>query len=151
MLIDFRPHARLRGRDPVNVGSVVGPLIDALVGDQADLGGVRIVCDWVQYRENFRDVVEVRPIMSCPAGPRGYDLEIAVDIRRSGGVALAELTASCLRPHPGGRVYLEDWGPGRGAAFGTSTPSTGKSWGCGRRLRPQLRAGAARRRERRAQ
>src|SRR5712691_1526375 len=94
MLIDFRPHTRLRGRSAVDFGSAVGPLIDALAGDQADLGGVRIVCDWVQYRENFRDIVEVRPIVSGPAaGPAaGPALEIAVDIRRSGEVALAELT-----------------------------------------------------------
>ena len=125
MLIDFRPHARLRGSHPVDVGSVISPVIDALARDQADLGRVRIVCDWVQYRENFRDIVEVRPVMSCPASPPAFDLEIAVDVRRSGGAALADLTSARLPqppgpapgPAPAGRpgetVYLENWGPGR--------------------------------------
>jgi len=124
MLIDFRPHARLRGRHPVDFGAAVNPLIDALAGEQADLNGVRVVCDWVQYRENFRDIVEVRPILPgpapaerrdgrlVPAGAPAYDLEIAVDVRRSGEVALAELTAARLRQPPGGAIYLEDWGPG---------------------------------------
>ena len=147
MLIDFRPHARLRGRHPVDVGAVVSPVIDALARDQADLGRVRIVCDWVQYRENFRDIVDVRPVMSCPASPPAFDLEIAVDVRRSGGAALADLTSARLPQAPGGppweAVYLENWGPAGRAASGTSTRSTGPRWSCGKGVRPGLRAGAA--------
>jgi hypothetical protein len=125
MLIDFRPHARLRGKNPVDIGTSVNPLLDALAEATADLSGVRVVCDWVQYRENFRDVVDVRPILSCPgprdgddrppapAGVPAYDMEIAVDVRRSGGVLLKGLTAARLRKDPGDQVPLEDWGAGR--------------------------------------
>jgi hypothetical protein len=124
MLIDFRPHARLRGKNPVDIATSVHPVLDALAEDSPDLGGIRVVCDWVQYRENFRDVVDVRPVLSCPprmagqdrppvpAGVRPYDLEIAVDVRRSGKVALKELTTASLHGGAAGRVFLEDWGPG---------------------------------------
>jgi hypothetical protein len=124
MLIDFRPSERLRGRNRVDFGSAVTPLLDALAASQEDLSRVRVVCDWVQYRENFRDVVDVRPVLPCPdpaesrdgrpamAGTLGYDLEFAVDVRRSGAAALGDLTAARLaRQHHGERVYLEDWAP----------------------------------------
>jgi hypothetical protein len=131
MLIDFRPDARLRGKNPVDFASVVAPVLDALASGQADLSGVRVVCDWVQYKENFRDVVDVRPILSgaastrgaggtggagqlaAPAGVRAYDIEVAVDIRRSGGVDLKELATARMGGESTERVFLDDWGPGQ--------------------------------------
>jgi hypothetical protein len=134
MLVDFRPHTRLRGKKPVDLASAVMPVVDALSEGAADLAKVRVVCDWVQYRENFRDVVDVRPILAypqrgaggepalSPIGAREDDLEIAVDVRRSSDVALKELTAARLRDSADerasaeegadDRVYLEDWGSG---------------------------------------
>jgi hypothetical protein len=94
MLID------LRTRRPVDLG----PVTAALAGTPR----ARVVCDWVQYRENFRDVVDVRQVL-----PEGSGLEVAVDARRAGQVPLGELTAERLRGPPAGRVYLEDWGPGQ--------------------------------------
>ncbi|MCE0768459.1 hypothetical protein LWC35_37035 [Pseudonocardia kujensis] len=119
MLVDFRPHSRLRGKVPVDVGACVVPVIEALAESDADLSRVRVVCDWVQYRGNFRDVVDVRPILHSagqPSGPvplgvRDDDLEVAVDVRRSGDVELKELAAAALGGAPE-RVTLEDWGPG---------------------------------------
>ena len=131
MLIDFRPHARLRGSNPVDFAASVNPVLDALAEAEspADLGGVRVVCDWVQYKENFRDIVEVRPVLPgppredrppappggppAPAGTPAYSLEVAVDIRRSATVPLRELALARLRMTEPGRVYLERWGPGR--------------------------------------
>jgi hypothetical protein len=120
MLIDFRPHARLRADKPVDLVASVAPVIAALADSAWDLARVRVVCDWVQYRENFRDVVDARPILSAPdrgtvpapAAIRREDLEIAVDVRRGGEVALGSLAAACLQGGPGERVYLEDWGLG---------------------------------------
>jgi hypothetical protein len=123
MLIDFRPHARLRGKNAADFGATVIPVLDALAAGQEDLGRVRVVCDWVQYRENFRDVVDVRPVLPCQgptrnqdarrtAGTPGYEMEIAVDVRRSGAAALGDLATAMLgrqRPGSGGRIYLEDW------------------------------------------
>lgn len=125
MLVDFRPHTRLRAERPVDIGAAVVPVLEALSESPADLDKVRVVADWVQYRENFRDVVDVRPILHVPRtrGPAGAaavpvpmgaredDLEIAVDVRRSGGVPLKELTAARLRERSG-HVLLEDWGRG---------------------------------------
>jgi hypothetical protein len=122
MLIDFRPDARLRGKNPVSLGTAIAPVVEALAAADDDLSRVRVACDWIQYRENFRDAVDVRPVQSGAGPGRGddgrpvpgavaaYEREIAVDIRRSAG--LAGLTAERLRGQPSGRVYLEDWGPG---------------------------------------
>jgi hypothetical protein len=130
MLVDFRPHARLRsGTAPVSVGDSLGPVVDALGESSTDLSRVRVVCDWVQYRQNFRDPVEVRPILPAghagapphgpvPEGVREDDLEIAVDVRRSADIGLRDLTRDVLRAHAegtadAGRVLLEGWGPTR--------------------------------------
>ena len=124
MLVDFRPHTRLRGKTPVDLTSAVTPVVAALSEGTADLARVRVVCDWVQYRENFRDVVDVRPILphpeqgaegertATPRRVRNDDVEIAVDVRRSAGVALKELTAARLCEDGEDRVYLEGWGAG---------------------------------------
>jgi hypothetical protein len=109
MLVDFRPHARLRGKNPVDITASVTPVLEALREDPADLDRVRVVCDWVQYRENFRDVVDVRPVVGRPGRD---ELEIAVDVRRSAGVPLQELAAARLRGGEPGRVFLDGWGPG---------------------------------------
>jgi len=130
MLVDFRPHTRLRGERPLEMASTVDPVVEALREDAADLATVRLVCDWVQYKQNFRDVVDLRPILAgperipgqhgptvIPEGVRDDDLEIAIDVRRGAGTALKERTAEllgararCTEP-PG--VLLEDWGAGR--------------------------------------
>ena len=76
MLVDLRPHARLRGTTPVDLSTAVTPVLEALGEDDADLDRVRVVCDWVQYKQSFRDVVDVRPILSCDgtgAGPFTID------------------------------------------------------------------------------
>jgi hypothetical protein len=111
MLVDFRPHARLRSATaPVTVAGSLGPVVDALSESAVDLSRVRVVCDWVQYRQNFRDAVEVRPILPDA-------LEVAVDVRRGSEVALDAATRSALVAHDtgddDGRVLLEDWAPTR--------------------------------------
>jgi hypothetical protein len=120
MLVDFRPHTRLRGAQPVDLVKSVVPVVEALGEGAVDLAKVRVVSDWVQYRENFREVVDLRPILhSAPAGgavpvPMGVredDLEVAVDVRRSHDVPLKEVTAALLRSEPD-RVLLESWGRG---------------------------------------
>ncbi len=128
MLIDFRPHDRLRGPNPVDFTAAVTPVVAALAeaadAGYEDLGRVRVTCDWVQYKENFRDVVDVRPLLDYPApsaaadepprpaSPPAYRFDIAVDVRRSAAVPLQALTAQRLRDDSTGRVFLEDWGPG---------------------------------------
>ena len=119
MLIDFRPHARLRAERGADLATSLVPVMTALSESDADLAKVRVVCDWVQYRNNFRDVVDIRPILCgaasngapAPSVMRDDRVEVAVDVRRAPDAALAEVTTSLLRRQPN-RVFLEDWGPG---------------------------------------
>ena len=69
-----------------------------------------MVCDWIQYRNNFRDTVMVRPLLpataAAPAAPRepvvdGY--ELAVDLRRCaqpGADVAAEVTEALADASP---------------------------------------------------
>ncbi|WP_063043368.1 SAM-dependent methyltransferase [Nocardia pseudovaccinii] len=106
MLIDFRPHARLRREQPEDCfeASIV-PVVTALKGSSTELSKVRVVGDWVHYRNNFRDVVDIRPILP------GEDFEIAVDVRRANSSSIGELTSTLLSRQPD-RVFLEEWGTG---------------------------------------
>ncbi|MBO0867020.1 MAG: hypothetical protein J2P15_00505 [Micromonosporaceae bacterium] len=127
MLVDIRPDAKMRGEKAVDVVASLGPVVEALREDTVDLSRVRLVCDWIQYRNNFRTVVDARPILSAEppdgllddgnlaqtdegdlAQTKADHLELALDIRRcgelpgtdqSGGLPLKELTARVLREH----------------------------------------------------
>ena len=125
VLVDFRPTGKLRGDKPVDATATLGPVLDALVEDSVDLSRVRVVCDWVQYRNNFRDIVEVRPILAAhghesevlpvalSAVMTSDEVEVAVDVRRSGDVPLKQLTGDLIRARAAGtnpsRIYLEPW------------------------------------------
>ncbi|MGH3932730.1 MAG: hypothetical protein ACRDTF_22460, partial [Pseudonocardiaceae bacterium] len=133
MLVDFRPIGRLRGAKPVDLTAALGPVIDALAQDSVDLSRVRVVCDWVQYRSNFRDIVDLRQILvgddeggkvgngggadtvpaSSSAGWAHDEMEVAIDVRRCSDVALGELTGELIRGRfaaaDPSRLYLEPW------------------------------------------
>jgi len=127
VLVDFRPTGKLRGSKPVDVTAALGPVVDALAEDSVDLSRVRVVCDWVQYRSNFRDVVDIRPILAAhghesvlapvplAAVVTEDELEVAIDVRRSGDVPLKQLTAGLIRARFGdanpSRIHLEPWLP----------------------------------------
>jgi hypothetical protein len=137
MLVDVRPAQRLRGKRPVDVTASLGPVLEALRDEEVDLTRLRVVCDWIQYRNNFRDVIDLRPILQDipadsparallaggpagpPAAPAGPDrLEVAIDLRRAPDVPLEETARAVLRghtdpdgPHGAPRVHLEGWGP----------------------------------------
>ncbi|MBO0805271.1 MAG: hypothetical protein J2P25_19605, partial [Nocardiopsaceae bacterium] len=86
MQIEVRPVRRLR--DTPAARAAFGPLISAVAASDADLTRLRVVCDWIQYRNNFRDTVMVRPVLPAtgpvlPAtdgAPEAH--ELAVDLRR---------------------------------------------------------------------
>ncbi|MGH3885806.1 MAG: hypothetical protein ACRDSZ_04415 [Pseudonocardiaceae bacterium] len=127
MLVDFRPTGKLRGSKPVDVTAALGPVMDALAEDSVDLSRVRVVCDWVQYRNSFRDVVDIRPILAAHGTDSALapvpvplaavvtedEMEVAIDVRRSADVALKELTGDLLRAWYGdaepSRIHLEPW------------------------------------------
>jgi hypothetical protein len=129
MHIDVRPVTRLRGPDAVDVAAALGPVFTGLSASPVDLARLRVVCDWIQYRNNFTEPVTCRPVLAEPApaghtdGPghgdgapwaRPDSLEIAIDLRRCGEADLAtrvkEVLAAPEDAHPGATV-LEPWVP----------------------------------------
>src|SRR5580700_2361138 len=108
MDVDLRPVKKLR--ESAAARSALGPIIEAVCASPADLARLRVVCDWIQYRGNFREPVVARSI----AGPDGEDVEIAIDLRRCGDISPEGLAAdvkSALAGPPG--LALEPWVPGR--------------------------------------
>ena len=145
MLIDVRPVAKLTGPAPVDVAAALAPVFAALGGAAGpglaessaalDLASLRVVCDWIQYRHNFYEPVEVRPVLAPPgqhrpqaSGAQGgrppgpaapaaarSGLEIAIDLRRCGDGDLAARVTRALaeqaEPDGTGLVLLERWQP----------------------------------------
>ncbi len=122
MEIDIRAAGRLR--ESAAAQAAVLPLVEALCRSDADLATTRVVCDWIQYQANFRDIAMVRPVLGSAdgGGADGGDAgdggaeghELAVDLRRCarpGTDVAAEVTAALLDTNPD-RVWLERWGPG---------------------------------------
>jgi hypothetical protein len=140
--IDIRAVRRLR--ESAGARAAIAPMVEALSQSDADLAATRVVCDWIQYKANFRDTVMVRPVMATdpgfPAGTAIEGYELAMDLRRcarpetdvaaevtaaladalhvAGGAAAGRARAG----EPGGaeggpldRVWLEPWVPGSGS------------------------------------
>ncbi|HEX5369049.1 MAG TPA: class I SAM-dependent methyltransferase [Dehalococcoidia bacterium] len=119
MQIDVRATERLRAKNPVDLGAILQSVTNAVRDSSIDLTRLRITCDWVQYRQNFREIVDVRNIVpSFLQASDGVDIyELAVDMRRAGGVEdFYGLTTSALsrltNGGSNGNQYLEDWRPG---------------------------------------
>jgi hypothetical protein len=122
MDVDLRPVKKLR--ESAAARSAIGPITEAVCASSADLSRLRVVCDWIQYRENFRDPVVGRPIADT-------DLEIAFDLRRCAGMAPDDLASrvkgalsdqalsdqalsdQALSDQGQAGLALEDWVPGR--------------------------------------
>ena len=99
MEIDVRAVRKLR--ESSGAQAAFGPMIAALCESDVDLAGMRVVCDWIQYKNNFRDTVMVRPVISADAAVDGY--ELAVDLRRCaqpGTDVAAEVTAALANAAP---------------------------------------------------
>jgi hypothetical protein len=121
MQIDVRAVRKLR--ESAQAQAAFGPLVSALCESRLDLAKLHVVCDWIQYRNNFRDTAMVRPVLvagsdpDTDAAPAVDSYELAVDLRRCaqpGADVAAEVNAAI-----GGagdaqtdRVWLEPWVPG---------------------------------------
>ncbi len=120
MDVNVRPVARLRESPAAR--AAFGPMIEALCASPADLSRLRVVCDWIQYRNNFREPVGCRPVLEAGAGaeaaaPEG-ELEVAIDLRRCADADVAALVGQALAEHAGtgpgpAPVLLEPWVAGR--------------------------------------
>jgi hypothetical protein len=136
MDIDIRAARRLR--ESAGARAALGPLVEALCRSDADLAATRVVCDWIQYKSNFRDTVTVRPVIAAdvPGSSAVDGYELAVDLRRCARPetdVAAEVTAALseavhvtggaaagadgpgadeYRGGAGDRAWLEPWVPG---------------------------------------
>jgi hypothetical protein len=135
MIIDLRAAPRMRGKTPLEPVPAIESLLAELAAADVDLERVRVVCDWIQYKESFRVPVALRPVLTDvpaqaasgsdseadaePASGREFAsnaLEIAVDLRRGAAAelgtelkqALAGYAAGITQP-PG--IALEPWAP----------------------------------------
>jgi len=117
MLVDVRPVDRLRGAKAVNVTPTIGAVLDALARSDIDLHSVRMVCDWIQYKANFRSPIDLRPIVADPGSSGAGTVEVAVDLRRAAETDPDEWRAmalSAIERYRSGQcddVFLEDWAP----------------------------------------
>lgn len=118
MLIELRASDdRLRGPKAIDASPILTSAYKALTESPADLTNVRVVCDFIQYRQNFRDQVEVRRVepWDIETGndeSDGQMWEIAVDLRRAKPDTIEQSIRSSLsQAGDFGRVALEDWRP----------------------------------------
>ena len=112
--IDVRAADRLRAKTPLDLAPVLAAVTEAVRDSQLDLGKLRVVCDWVQYRQSFRTVADVRRIMPGALQSNGGEsYEIALDLRRATGVEnlAGEIKAAIAHTGDAGQ-YLEDWRTG---------------------------------------
>ncbi len=105
MDVDLRPVRKLR--ESVAARSAIGPIVEAVCASPADLSRLRVVCDWIQYKQNFREAVVSRPIADT-------DVEIAFDLRRCADIGPENLVTAVKHAlsEPSG-LALEPWVPGR--------------------------------------
>ena len=105
MDVDLRPTKKLR--ESAAARSALGPIMEAVFASSADLARLRVVCDSIQYKQNFREVVVSRPVADT-------DVEIAFDLRRCGDIDLAGPVEPALAgPRDQLGLALEPWVPGR--------------------------------------
>src|SRR5438067_10790520 len=118
MLIELRASDdRLRGPKAVDATPIITSAIRAATNSPAELAHLRVMCDYIQYRQNFRDPVMFRRVQpwAIDAGAPESDesWEIAIDLRRAKPDRVETTISSSLQqPEPGtseacGRVALE--------------------------------------------
>src|ERR1051326_5810620 len=120
MLIELRAaDDRLRGPQAVDAAPILTSAYRAIADSPTDLSRVRVVADYIQYRQNFRDAVELRKLepwdidstLSLDGDASSW--EIAIDLRRAKPEAVeAFIKESLVQTDTDARLPLEQWGPG---------------------------------------
>jgi hypothetical protein len=118
MFIELRTSDdRLRGPKAVDAAPIVSSALHAATQSSADLSRLRVVCDWIQYKQNFREPVSVRRVEPWAieaahtlSHSNGASYEIAIDLRRARPPDV-ECIGNSLE-HGTREVALEDWRPG---------------------------------------
>ena len=91
MFIEIRASDdRLRGPKALDAAPILTSALKAATDSTADLTRLRVVCDWIQYRQNFRDPVAAAPRRAVghrhptsDATAHDESWEIAIDLRRA--------------------------------------------------------------------
>jgi hypothetical protein len=109
--IEIRPVDRLRGQDQAATADAVSAVLRAAGESPADLVTLRVVADWIQYRASFREVADLRPVLTGPPADGQAGTELAIDLRRA-GAELGGAVAGLLSGQRDEPVPLEPWGPG---------------------------------------
>src|SRR5215469_5882960 len=117
MFIELRASDdRLRGPKAVDAAPILTSAYRAAAETQTDLSRLRVVADYIQYRQNFRDAVELRRVepwdvdSATPDGDSST-CEIAIDLRRAKPEAIeTSIKQSLAETETSGRLPLEDWG-----------------------------------------
>ena len=119
MLIEIRAaDDRLRGPKAVDAAPILTSAYRAAVDSPVDLSRLRLICDYIQYRHNFRDMVELRRVGSWniepdTGGTDGESWEVAIDLRRARPDLIDAVVKQSLTEDGGcQRLALEGWGPG---------------------------------------
>src|SRR3984893_14537550 len=120
MFIELRASDdRLRGPRAVDAAPIITAALKAAIDSPVDLTRLRVVCDFIQYRQNFRDPVVLRRVepWDIGAGPDSgvgdETWEIAIDLRRAKPDSVpTAILAALAQNGPCERVALEGWGPG---------------------------------------
>ncbi len=128
MYIELRtPDERLRGPKAVDAAPVLMQVLHAARDGSVDLARLRVVCDWIQYKQNFRDPLGLRfvepwPLEAVRTSRNGSSTdiadraawEIAIDLRRASDGSLDELLRTVLggETEAIAHVPLEGWVPG---------------------------------------
>jgi hypothetical protein len=123
MLIELRASDdRLRGPKALDAAPILSSAYKAVTDSPADLSRTRVICDWIQYKQNFRDAVELRRVQpwrieaSDPEAD-GESFELAVDLRRAKpddvySAIKSSLERAAKDDEPCDRLPLEAWRPG---------------------------------------
>jgi hypothetical protein len=122
--IEVRSLDRLQGKNAVDLAPVLGALASAVKNSQLDPARIRVVCDWMQYRHNFREPIEIRTVQPSALeaarpsriakdenGKNHHDAyEIAIDLRRAKPEMIeAKIAQLSDGGSVSGKQYLEGW------------------------------------------
>jgi hypothetical protein len=106
VLIDLRLPSAARGAEESI--AALSSVMAASAEGRLDPTETRVVCDWIQYRNNFRRPVAVRPVLGRHSRMRQ---EVAIDLRRVDQESCGTELAYALGNETDDVLYLEAWTP----------------------------------------
>ncbi len=127
MHIDVRSTSRLQGKNSADLAPLLAAVAESVREYPVDPARLRVSCDWMQYRKNFRQPVEIRRIQPSAleaahpmiqrhegelVGAESLEnYELMIDMRRAKPDEVKEQIAALANRtfDDSKRQYLEDW------------------------------------------